>query len=235
MKKKLILICLFTTNILQGYSQHRKANINNLGVSFPIIWNHSEGTYYSLGSPRHPDGTGVSYGLNINYSRTIYKDWFAIFGVGYFKQVFGIKRPFNYVTPDGTKPVVYTESYSYYNINLFLGIGYNKMLNKKLFINGKVFYNSYHSFKQRYSQKYFPGVNEIYKKNLYTGSTVNTVLGIGQFISTKISIGIGIDLPFYTKWNQDEIFYHNYYSNDEQQIAKNKFSIGSDILLKYYF
>ena len=40
-----------------------------------------------LGSPRYPSGKVISYGININHCRTIYKNIFGIIGIGYFKQV----------------------------------------------------------------------------------------------------------------------------------------------------
>ena len=221
----ILSLFLFALN-LKGYSQTEKYKINAIAISLPIIWNNSEATYYILGSPKHPNGNAISYGLNVNYSRTIYKKLFALAGIGYFKQKFGIKRPFEYTAPDGTKPAVYTEYYAYYNIYLLLGVGYQKILTKNLSINGKVLCNVYNSFKQKYSQKYFPNSNEINKKSLSIGSMISFDLGMERFINNKISIGTGIVLPLYTKWNKDAIFFRNGYSSNEQQIARNKFSIG---------
>src|ERR1035437_5185050 len=120
MTKQLLFICLLTLT-LKGYSQTEKNKINNIGISIPIIWNNSEATYYRLGSPHYPNGNAISYGLNINYSRALYKSFYGKIGVGYFKQTFGIKRPFNYDSPIQFGWA--TRSYNYYNAHLYGGSG----------------------------------------------------------------------------------------------------------------
>lgn len=231
----MVKVFLLTLSLILNVSAISQSKKESIGVSIPVIWNNSEAIYYSLGSPDHLSGNAISYGFNINYTRVIYKSLFMVGGIGYFKQKFGIKRPFNYVTPDSTKPIVYTEYYWYRNIYWLLGIGYQKMLSKNLSFMGTISYNNYHSYEQRYAQKYFPGVNEIYKKRISIGEMVNLDLGINQYISNKVSVGGNIILPVFTHWNKDEIFFNNYYSNDEQQIAHNKFSLGIAISCSYHF
>ena len=75
-----------------------------------------------LGSPRYPSGKVISYGININHCRTIYKNIFGIIGIGYFKQVFGIPRPFEFDDP--TNLPLYTKSYPLKFILLLIGTFY---------------------------------------------------------------------------------------------------------------
>lgn len=234
MPKQFLFICLLALAV-KGYSQIEKPKIGAVGISIPIIWNNSEATYYSLGSPKYSSGNAVSYGVNVNLSRTIYKNLFVLAGIGYFKQEFEIKRPFDYRAPDGSKPLVYTEYYSYYGIRWLLGIGYQKVLSKNLSVKGTISYNMYNSYKQKYAQKYFPGINEIYKKPLSIGSTINFDLGMERYFSNKVSVGVNGVVPVYTKWNKDAIFFGNGYANNEQQIARNKFSIGAVFSCYYHF
>ena len=81
---------LFVLLFNDGFSQVNKKQNNSIGISVPIIWNNSNGVYYSLGSRKEPMGKSVSYGININYRKVVYKGWFGGIGAGYFKQAFNI-------------------------------------------------------------------------------------------------------------------------------------------------
>ena len=223
---------LFICTTISSYSQE-KTNSNKLGFSIPIIWNNSNGVYYSLGSRREPSGNAISYGSNINYSHFVYKNMFVIGGLGYYKQQFKIQRPFAYRAPNGSEPLVYTEKYSYHNIHLLIGVGYQKMLKNKWGLAGHVSYNIYNSYRQKYVQEYFPGSNEIYKKNLCLGNMINFDLGMERYINNKISVGAGIVLPIYTHWNNDEIFSKYDYADDTQKIARTRFSLGASLSFYY--
>src|ERR1035437_2842478 len=222
MTKQLLFICLLTLT-LKGYSQTEKNKINNIGISIPIIWNNSEATYYRLGSPHYPNGNAISYGLNINYSRALYKSFYGKIGVGYFKQTFGIKRPFNYDSPIQFGWA--TRSYNYYNAHLYGGLGYKLSVSKAVFINGDVTYKQYYSFRQKYINM-SPVSSQMNYKYITIGKMINFNIGIERKITNNISFGIDKLLPISTHWNNDEIFGNNYYSSDEQQIARNKFSAG---------
>jgi hypothetical protein len=63
---------------------------------------------------------------------------------------------------------------------------------------------------------------------------VNFDFGIAGNISKKISLGADFIIPIYIRWNKDEIFINNYYSDDEQRIARNKFSAGIAVSCYYH-
>ena len=232
MTKQLLFICLLTLT-LKGYSQTEKNKINNIGISIPIIWNNSEATYYRLGSPKYPNGNAVSYGLNINYSYPLYKGFYGKIGVGYFKQCFKIIRPFNYY--DNPGQLLYsTESYNYNNTQLFAGLGYAKKINKNISLNGCINFNYLFSFNQKYIANRSYKVWQVNKKSLPLAEMVNFDFGIEKSISKKISMGANFIVPIYTHWNKDEIFINRYYSSDEQQIARNKFSAGIVVSCYYH-
>lgn len=217
------------------YSQTENKKINSVGISVPIIWNNSKAAYYQLGTRKEPEGKGTSFGIGINYSRTIYKNLFGVIGIGYFKQAFGIKRPFDFVAPDGTKPLVQTESYSYDNLHLRLGIGYEVKLSNTISANGIISYNKYNCYKQKYNQTYFPNYSQINNNHIALGNMIDLDFGVVKYISKKISIGVNLLLPISTNWNNDETFYKYDYSNDTQQIGLNKFSFGTIISFNYHF
>lgn len=232
--KKLFLIILLLTLSVKGYMQISQDKLNTIGVSVPVIWNKSEGTYYALGNRKTPQGNAVSYGLNINWSRTIYKNIFGVAGIGHFRQAFGIERPFNYVTPDSSKPIVTSKKYFYSTIQFNVGIGYQKSLTDALLLKGTLVYNYYHSFRQQYTpQGSTPSQRS--KKSIGIGSIINVAAGIEKRLANKISAGIDLIIPISNNWNTDKIFFNNGYANDEQQIARAQSSFGAAIVCNYHF
>lgn len=228
---KIFLFSLFLILSVSAISQTEKTK-GSIGVSIPVIWNNSEATYYQLGSPKYRSGNAISYGLNINYSYPFYKSVYGKIGVGYFKQTFGIIRPFNYDSPIQFGWA--TNSYNYYNAHLYGGIGYKRAVSKGIFINGNVTYNQYYSFRQKYING-SPVSSQVNHKSIGIGRMVNFNIGVKRNIAQKISFGVDAILPVSTHWNSDEIFINNGYSTNEQQIARNKFSIGAAISCYYHF
>lgn len=227
--KKILLSVLLLLPYLSGICQIEKTK-GLIGVSIPFEWNHSEATYYRLGSPYHRKGNALSYGVNINYAQPVYKGVYAKIGIGYFIQSFGIIRPFNYGGP--LQVLWSTDSYSYFNTQLSGGIGYKKAISKATFLNGNVVYDQYYSFKQKYINR-SPTGNRINHKAITTGSIIRLNTGVERKIYKHISIAIDIMLPVFTHWNNDPIFTTSDYAVDEQQIARNKFSTGLSISAYY--
>lgn len=101
-------------------------------------------------------------------------------------------------------------------------------------MKGDVRYNKLQSFRQKY-------VNEEYKtrqvnKMLMTiGKVININVEGEKAITEKISAAVGVLFPVSTNWSDDQIFYKYDYSDDTQQIARNKFSIGINISCYYNF
>lgn len=209
-------------------------NKGSVGISIPVIWNNSEAIYYQLGSPKNQVGSAISYGLNVHYSRSLYKRIYGKIGVGYFRQKFDIFRPLNYIQPDGTKPLVHSKGYLYNNLDLLFGLGYLKTIDKNWTIKSSITYDWLNSFSQKYYEMEFQKWISN-KKNINLGQMVSVEIGIERHIANKIFIGMDLLLPIITKWNDDKIFVNNFYSNNEKQIARNKFSIGTSVSCYYHF
>jgi len=229
---KRFFLLLFLSSSIKLYSQDKNSS-NKLGFLIPIVWNNSNGVYYSLGRRKEPSGNAASYGININYSHFVYKNFFVIGGVGYYRQRFNIQRPFQYRTPDGSEPLVSTTNYSYHNIHFLLGVGYQKNINEKWAVTGQLYYNIYNTYKQKYEQGYAPGKNEVYKKNFMLGKMINLDMRCERYINNRVSLGAAIVLPVYTHWNDDTIFYKYDYANDTQIAAETKFSLGANLSFYY--
>lgn len=201
----------------------------------PVIWNKSSGVYYQLGTRKEPEGKARSTGIGINYHRKIYKNFFGKVGIGYFKQVFGIIRPFSFISPDATRPIVETDKYSYNNILINLGIGHEFNINETIKLVGNITYNSYLAYRQQYEQNYFPNYTQVGKIQKNLGKTINLEFGVSKLISKNISFGTSVLLPVNTKWGNDEIFFKSSNSNDSQIAGKNIFSYGINFSINYNF
>jgi hypothetical protein len=244
MKNKLFFLLLACVWLAIGNTQAQKEEsssqkephkVHHLGLSIPMIWNNSSGVYYSVGNRKEPEGGGLSYGINLNYSKSIYKKLFGVLGAGYFKQVFGIGRPIDYDT-GGPEPLIYSRIYAYNSFHFFVGLGYKQVLNHNLALKGQITYNLHHSFRQKYTPTNTNfGENQINKNSFGIGNMINMNLDIEKRVSKKISAGIGIVFPILTQWDDDKIFYELGYTDDEQKIAYNKFSIGTNIFCNYNF
>ncbi|MBS1758203.1 MAG: hypothetical protein JSU03_13090 [Bacteroidetes bacterium] len=229
--KRLFLLNILLIPCLSAVSQSTNMK-SSIGVSIPVIWNNSEATYYQLGNPKYPSGKAISYGLNIDYSHTLYKGIYGKIGVGYFKQMYAIKRPFNY-----SSPIQFgwsTESYSYDNVHVYGGAFYKMTISEKTNLNGGITYNQYYSFRQKYINA-SPVPNQINHKSISLGSSADLEIGAERIISKKVSVAANIVYPVYTHWNKDEIFIYYGYSDDTQQIARNKFSTGIVVSCNYNF
>lgn len=234
-----ILTLLFILSFNFCFSQIRDEKKNEIGVSIPLLLNNSNGVYYSLGNRRDPKGKALSYGINFNYTRKIYKDWFARIGAGYFMQSFNIIRPFNFNGDTITNLLYSTKNYNYHCLAVNAGLGYNYAINNKVKLNGTASFNWLNSFKQSYDPNgqgpLYPNSNQINKKSLKVGHMVNLSTGVDYLLSERVSIGATIFVPVITKWENDEIFNESLFGNDSQKIAENRFSIGTMLSCKYHF
>lgn len=230
---KHILFVIFIVLAVKGYSQNKVDNkVNVIGVSVPVIWNNSEAEYYRLGSRKESTGKGISYGININYSKSIYKSVYVVFGVGYFKQTFGISRPFDYDTQLAFG--FSTKSYHYNSIELFGGVGYDFFITKNVWAHALVGYSQYYSYRQKYVNNSTVS-DQINYDRITVGKMINFNPGVEKKINKKNSLSLNIIIPFGIHWYNDKIFNNLGYSNDEQKIARNKFSVGTSISYNYIF
>lgn len=234
-----ILIFLFVLSFNSCFSQLIEERKNTIGVSLPLIVNNSKGVFYSLGNRREPTGKAISYGLNITYTRKIYKNWFTSIGAGYFKQSFNITRPFNFGGDTLTNLLYSTKTYSYHCLTLFAGLGYGNWVSDNLKLNGIASIMWFSSFKQNYTPTGYSGFEhekkQTNKMNMQIGYMLYVSPGVEYFVSKRVSIGADIAVPVITKWNNDKIFIESPWGNDSQKIAENRFSIGTTLSCKYIF
>lgn len=206
---------------------------NRVCLSVPVIRNHSEATFYRLGNPERPSGKAMSYGINLNYSRQFDKNIYAIVGMGYFRQKFQIIRPLNYQDPRGYQILYGTRWYHYDNMHLFSGLGYRKALGRDIWLKGEATYNLLRSFRQKYFNS--EALILVYRESLPIGQFVSLSTGAGHSIGKNLSIGLDLVFPVLHHWNNDDMFIESAWSDDVQQIARNKFSIGSTLNFYYRF
>lgn len=237
--KKIIIVALFILFNAVCFSQDKNQRTNSIGISVPVVFNNSNGIYYSLGNKREPEGKAISFGIGIDYSRKFYKNFYASLGIGYFKQSFNIERSFEFDGDTATNLLYYTKRYNYNSLRFNVGLGYSLPLNKKINFNGMALFNLFNSFKQSYTPTRYSGYHhkttQINKKSMQVGYMVNISAGFEYLIANNISLGANAFVPIKTKWKDDRIFIKSYFGNDSQKIAENKFSIGTVITCKYHF
>ena len=131
------------------------------------------------------------------------------------------------------EPIYSTQSYSYNNLQLTGGLGYQKKMRNDFLLNIACTYNWLNSFTQKYVVNKEYGTEQHNNKSIPIGHTINVSSGISKNISKNISIGLDLILPVYTHWKDDIIFYKYDYADDTQIIARTKFSLGANLSFFY--
>jgi hypothetical protein len=219
----LILVALF---MLSSYAMTQENAKNQIGVSLPVILNRSEATYYFLGNPRYPSGSGVSYGLHTTYTRQIVNKIYGEAGLGVLKQNFGIRRPFYYRDPAGTEMGRSTETYSYVCLQLTAGAYYKTTVGESSYITAGLNYHYLHSFRQKYAVNKKYNIKQVHNKSFGIGNSISVSPGLEKKLNSKIFIAGKLILPVKTAWKDDKTFNWYEYSDDTQQIARTSFSAG---------
>jgi hypothetical protein len=222
-KVLVVIICCLVC--IRGRAQRASSDVHELSLNIPVVYNHSEGTFYQLGRPRYPHGQATSYGISVTYAKNIVGNIFGWGGIGYFKQVFGISRPFNFVTP--LQPIYSTTSYKYDNLHVYAGLGYKYQLDENVALKGEGTYGWLHSFRQKYVIN--RDVFQVNKLSMEIGHTITLGVSAEKRMSPKLSVGTGILFPLVTDWKNDEMFFKYSYDSDAQQIARKKFSVGLNL------
>lgn len=230
-KFALLLTCL-TTFAVQGQ--------NGFTLSVPVIYNTVEikdnwTPPTAINYKEYLSGTSLGYGVNLNYSfrpTFIIKDkrFLLNVGVGYLKQRFDIKRPFDYNTQ--VQPIYYTDYYVYNSLNLFVGLTYNLPLGGKYFLTGNLSYSHQSSFRQEYTPTYGPSsygfFTQINHQQIDFGKMLNLSIGINRNWGDRFSIGLNILIPVFVQWRNDKIF-----KDDPSTFYSPKFSLGTSISVMY--
>lgn len=232
MKKQLAsALFLLLSNCLFGQN---KQNNNELTFSLPFVWNKTEiYNSYSGARAKSISDDAISYGSNINYSRSVYKAFFVTVGIGYYKQAFGIQRPFDY--DDQTTNLLYwTDNYYYQCLQYIAGIGYKQVLSDKYDLKGTITYNHFTTFRQVFDPQYTSsaaeGKDQIENKNYSFGKSIIVSGGINREIVKRLSAGIEILFPVYNRWRKDVIF-----REDASEFYGSKIVIGTGIKVSYKF
>jgi hypothetical protein len=215
--KKILLLTL--TVFVFAFSKGQSKNSIELNI-FSRFDNHADYTtrFLSRASTNRTQLTGMSHGLNINYSKHLLNKMKLTFGLGYYqlrideiRQAtnfgnYADSRVIDYHHPSGIKPVFYTDHYHYNNLTLSAGLGYEKPLckNTDISISGEI--NYLYNYSQYYHVTWGDGID--YRENNKRVLGFNANLGIGvieklnsrYYISPKLLIGI------YQKLNSDPVF-----------------------------
>lgn len=214
-------------------------------ISLSQTWIYNKTTVYDIYSgarARNETGTAISNGVNLNFSRTVYKNFYAKIGIGYFKQKFGIHRGFDFKeTVISTRLFYNTKYYFYHTLNYFGGIGYSTSLLKD---HGKILpkssgfrflavYNIFDTYKQEFKHDFtgnFLGNPnpQIRKDNYSLGSSIVLQAGVNRPLHKNFGIGLDVLVPVYNRWRKDKIF-----KEDMEEFHGSDLSIGTSVSLIY--
>lgn len=220
---------------LLNVTAQKNGREQKIGISVPVIWTQAEGLYFSLGNPRYSSGTTTNYGINLQYQRTVYKNFSGCIGFGYFHQGFNIKRPFKYADPDSTKLLYHTSSYSYENLHLLVGLTYKKRLDKNYKANAGINYSHLLSYRQKYVVSEIYGATQVNDNHLPLCDMIGFQLGVERYLGKRFSVEMNCMVSLYTKWRNDNIFYWFSYSDESQLTATSSFSAGTTLSINYHF
>jgi hypothetical protein len=200
-------------------------------VELPNNWSPST----AISRQNQFNGTTLGYGANLNYSfspsfLTRDRHFHLTIGVGYLKQRFDLRRPFDYVSP--LKPIFYTDFYSYHCWQLSAGLTYNYPLSEHYFLSGNLSYNWLNSFRQEYTPTSNAGYGEltqVNKNRIDFGNTLMLTIGLNRRFANRYSLGLNALVPLYIRWRNDVIF-----KDDPTKYFDPKFSLGLSISVCYY-
>jgi hypothetical protein len=206
---------------------------SHLSVAVPFIISDVEVTNV-YGPIRQIKGAGYGYGVNIAYSFTpkilIPDNKFQIsVGLGYFRQLFDLERPFHFDSP--AEILFYTDRYRYDNLLGTLGLRYSYELNDKYRLTGTLSYGRMHSFRQKYIPTYSTGSDDnkqIENKKFAFGEMVTVTAGAFKQFNYRYAITFELAVPFFTRWRKDAIF-----EEDPSEHFSPKMSLGTSVSVRY--
>ena len=188
----------------------------------------------AINRKKYFNGTSLAYGANLTYSfrpNSIIKNenMCLLIGIGYFKQRFDIERPFNYDSP--LQPIFYTDHYSYHCLQTIIGIGHKYPIKDKFHLSSNLLYSWLNSFRQDYTPTSNHGYGKLTQtnnSNINFGHTILLEFGAYRQLNSKLSSGLNILVPLYTRWRNDIIF-----NDNPSEFSNPKFSVGLSLSTTY--
>lgn len=190
---------------LSGFGQTKNRELNELSFVLPVMYNKTTVTNV-YGPTRSITGTGMGYGLGVQYKRTISGNVYVKLGVGVFAQNFSLRRP--YEDDDFVSLLRTTRRYSYYCLEPQLGLGYRTSINNKYVFDMSANYHMLNSFRQQYSSRDYQNTT-ITKYQYRFASMVSVMPSVQRKLSETMAVSTAVILPLYTSWKKDPRFYEN--------------------------
>lgn len=220
-KERTLIFLIFSP--ISVFAQEKENNI--ISFKLPIFVNTAEVTNL-YGPQRRIKGYGIEYRLSAGIEQNFYRGLFLQTGLGYFKNKFFLRRPFDYDTP--YTPLFTTESYSYQGIQIEFGLGYRFKFNKVYSFKTETNYNLLYTLKQTYSPKGEP--RQVNKSSYLFGRSIISSVGIHRKVFRNYMIGIDLLIPIQTVWKKDKIFREN-----DTETYRPKLNMGTQFSLSHNF
>ncbi len=218
-----VFLILFLFSQISVFAQEKENNF--ISLSLPLFINTTEITNL-YGPQRKIKGYGLEYRLSVGIEKNFYKGLFLKTGLGYFKNKFFLRRPFDYDTPYTS--LYTTESYSYQGIQIEFGLRYKFKINEVYSLKTGANYNLLYTLKQTYTPTGDP--KQVNKSDYLFGHSILSTVGIYRKLSRNYIIGIDLLIPFQTVWKKDKIF-----REKETETYRPKLNIGTQFSLSHIF
>ncbi len=193
------LICI----IAMGQQNH--AESNELSIGLPVLFNKTTVTNV-FGPARSISGTGLGYGLSVQYKRYFTKNVYAKLGLGFFAQNFSLRRP--YQDDDFVSLLRTTRKYSYHCFDQLIGVGYTSPSKGKYAWDVSVNYHFFKSYRQQYNSRGDQNIT-VTKYQYQFGQMLTILPSLQRKLSEKMRVSAGLVLPLNTLWHKDPRFYED--------------------------
>lgn len=211
MKYFIISIYLLISNFVIAQQESSQIEINPyirydtyqefLATSYPLFDNYV--------TPK-----GTSYGINVNFKKSIIKKYKLLIGLGYYRNTFNNIKNRNRFGVSNSREIsflsplfipFFTDRYWYHSLAINIGGQRDFMLKNNFLISIGAMANNYFTFSQYYHLTNNPGGSLDYKKKdfKYSGMSVTIEAGLQKKIN-RISVGPKLIIPVYTNWKWDK-------------------------------
>ncbi len=214
--KKLVISFLLIIHSIFGLAQNRPISIEVNPLLKFDKYKEFYGWESGIGGKHYVKPQGLSYGVNINLKKALFKDYSLSIGIGYFKYSFneissrsklGESNARLIDFPSPLFILFYTDKYWYNTLSLNIGVDRQLKLRNNYFLITCLGLSNYYNFSQHYHLTSNPEGSMDYKKtnNQYFG--LSAELGIGLVKQFKqLSIGPKIQIPVFSNWRTDKTF-----------------------------
>ncbi len=232
-----VLVAELIYFILMIFSQNVNAQLKetNFQIRVPLFFEiqKAEITY---GPDQIQKATSLNFGIDGIIEKGIKKDISIGIGVGYYRNRFNIKRPYDHqsLEPNDSLPILLTtKNYNYHllRIPVYFKLIISNTSNYQVAVELEHSLNF--SFKRKYNgRKPFPEARDYINELRFFGNTLSAFINIRKKITHKSFIGIAPTLRLFNWYKKDKFLFENDNSTNRRVFDAFGFSFKYSVSLK---